>query len=360
MLMPLEWLVVLFGGLALGLYAALNLPFPDLYSALNLPLPHLSGGANISADSTAAAAANGPVVKYLLPFLLLFTLSIENYAFILIVFMAVTSLGITYGKIFKAGAVSWSRFGTSVLARVSLSNIFQDFRFLSAMVLMLAEFAVLKNLIPRVNSSSWDSLLEGSDRLICGGRMCSELLLGWFGVETLDAITDHYLFFFRYLSLVATFFVVAVPRRFTQQFLCAVMAAYLLGILWVYAMPSTGPVFVRGELYGFLGDGRIAQLQRGLTATQADAYLISGLPSLHVAVVMIGSLFLWRVSRLFGLASWLFLFLTINSTIYLGWHYVLDDVAAVVLGLAVVWLSGRCSWVWTGCPEKGLFLKLRG
>ncbi len=358
-LMPLEWLVVIFGVLALGLYYLLELPLPNLYAALNLPLPHLSSAEAASGSTQDVASASSATVKFLLPFLLLFTLSIENYAFILLVFFAWSGLEVLLGRGGDRGRVSWARFGSSVLGRVSLAQIFQDFRFLSAMVLVFAEFAVLKNLTPRVNSVSWDSWLVESDKLLCGGKMCSEILLGWFGVAALDAISDHYIFFLRYVSLVATFFVVAAPRRTSQQFLFAITAAYLFGILWVYGMPSTGPTFVNKELYAFLADHKIGKLQQGLLVSQNEVYLISGLPSLHVAIVMIGSIFLWKISRLLGAASWVFFVLTLNSTVYLGWHYLLDDVAAIFLALAVVWLAKRCAWEWRGFSSQGLFLGLK-
>ncbi len=353
-LMPLEWLVLLFGFFAVAVYSLLGRPLPDLYAALNLPLPHLSG----VSDSAAAVATGGAAIKFGLPFLLLFTLSIENYAFILLIFILFSALKVVHERRWRRSDVSWSAFGIAVLQRISLAQLLQDFRFLSATVIMFAEFAILKNLIPHVSGGSWDQWLIASDRLLCGGKMCSEVLLSWFGAGALESVSGHYLFFFRYLSLVATFFVVAVPRKITQECLCALIAAYLFGVLWVYGMPSTGPVFVHSELYLFMADGQIAGLQRGLLESQGQVYLISGLPSLHVAVVVIGSIFLWKVSRLLAGASWAFTLLTINSTVYLGWHYVLDDVAAVMLAFGVVWLARACSWKWAGYRDGGLFLRM--
>lgn len=351
--MPQEWLVLLFAAFAVMTYSLLGRPLPDLYAALNLPLPHLSG----ASDSSAAVAQGGVGIKFLLPFLLLFTLSIENYAFIMLVFILLSAVRVVHEKRWRLREVAWPAFGLSVLQRISLGQLLQDFRFLSAMIVMFAEFAILKNLIPHLAASSWDAWLVESDRFLCGGKMCSEVLLSWLGPGALESVSGHYLFFFRYLSLVATFFVVAVPRKVTQECLCALIAAYLFGILWVYGMPSTGPVFVHSELYAFMADGQIAGLQRGLLESQGQVYLISGLPSLHVAVVVIGSLFLWRVSRLLAGASWAFTMLTINSTVYLGWHYVLDDVAAVMLAFGVVWLARACSWKWAGYRDGGLFLR---
>lgn len=351
-LMPQEWLVLLFGVFAGVAYFFLGCPLPDLYAALNLPLPHLSG----ASEPSVAVGQGGVIVRFLLPFLLLFTLSIENYAFIMLLFIGFSCLKVVHEKGWRIREVSWSHFGLSVLERISLGQLVQDFRFMSALIVMFAEFAVLKNLIPHMNSHSWDALLVQSDRLLCGGRICSEVLLSWLGAGALDAVSEHYLLFFRYLSLVATFFVVAVPRRTTQECLSALIASYLFGILWVYAMPSTGPAFVHSELYTFMADSKIAALQRGLLESQGQVYLISGLPSLHVAVVFVGSYFLWRVNRVLAGASWAFAFLTINSTIYLGWHYVLDDVGGVLLAGVAVWFSKRYSWTWMGCRDAGLFL----
>ena len=68
-------------------------------------------------------------------------------------------------------------------------------------------------------------------------------------------------------------------------------------------------------------------------SSQSAMFLISGLPSLHVAVVIFGSIYYWKLLKIVGIISWAFTVLTIITTVYFGWHYVLDAVLAVSDGL---------------------------
>jgi hypothetical protein len=44
--------------------------------------------------------------------------------------------------------------------------------------------------------------------------------------------------------------------------------------------------------------------------------------------------------RWLQVASWVFLGLTVLSTVYLGWHYVVDVIGGIALGAAAVWIAG--------------------
>ena len=72
-------------------------------------------------------------------------------------------------------------------------------------------------------------------------------------------------------------------------------------------------------------------------------FLISGLPSLHFAATLLGSLYLRRVHPLLSALSWAFALLTFVSTIYFGWHFVIDDLAAIPLVMVSIWLARAVS-----------------
>lgn len=121
----------------------------------------------------------------------------------------------------------------------------------------------------------------------------------------------------------------------------------------IYLLPTWGPCFYVPELYSSLppspsGDMQLDLWNKHLTKLsdpQAPTlFLISGLPSLHVAVVVLGSVYLRRVSRLLAALSWVFAGLTVLSTLYLGWHYIWDDIASLVL----VWIALRLANRWEG------------
>ena len=76
--------------------------------------------------------------------------------------------------------------------------------------------------------------------------------------------------------------------------------------------------------------------------------MISGFPSLHVAVAIMGSIYLRHIHPLLSWLSWIFTLLIFNSTIYLGWHYLLDDLGSVLLVALCIPLAKRVSWRWWG------------
>ena len=50
---------------------------------------------------------------------------------------------------------------------------------------------------------------------------------------------------------------------------------------------------------------------------------------------------LLRLPRALRVFLWVFLALTVPSTIYLGWHYAVDAVGGAVLGVAGAWIAAR-------------------
>jgi CDP-diacylglycerol--glycerol-3-phosphate 3-phosphatidyltransferase len=68
---------------------------------------------------------------------------------------------------------------------------------------------------------------------------------------------------------------------------------------------------------------------------------IAAFASLHVSVVLTAALIahLLRANRWVRRALWAYFWLVVLATIYLGWHYVIDDVAGVVIALVAVGLG---------------------
>jgi membrane-associated phospholipid phosphatase len=66
------------------------------------------------------------------------------------------------------------------------------------------------------------------------------------------------------------------------------------------------------------------------------AYLISGLPSLHLAVPIVGSYYLRHVHVALSILSWIFVAVTFVTTLYFGWHYLLDNLAGVLLAVLII------------------------
>ena len=126
---------------------------------------------------------------------------------------------------------------------------------------------------------------------------------------------------------------------------------WLLGALSYYLLPSLGPVFAEPRIFADLPATSVTQLQEMLASDRrsvlGDPYAservhaIAGFASLHVAIVFSAALVahLLDLHALVRRGLWVFLALTTVSTIYFGWHYLVDDVAGLVIGALAVWLG---------------------
>jgi membrane-associated phospholipid phosphatase len=163
------------------------------------------------------------------------------------------------------------------------------------------------------------------------------------------------------LSPVYIFFLVFVPISlgaalvWTRDLFRGYWYVTTLGVNWVlgvasyYLVPSLGPVFVRPSLYADLPVTGVSQLQDTLLAERlevlADPHAtqamnaVAGFASLHVAIVFSAALVaqLGGVNRVLRRALWAFFWMTTVSTMYFGWHYLIDVLGGLVIGLVAVW-----------------------
>ena len=151
------------------------------------------------------------------------------------------------------------------------------------------------------------------------------------------------------MAFVILYSILQRDERLSQRFAAAFAVVWFLGILMVYAVPSWGPCFAAPEVIASLPATDVSGMQADLwkhklflekTPNSAGGvFLISGFPSLHLAVPILCGLLFWSRHRLLGFLSAVFAVLTFVSTIYFGWHYLLDDLGSLVLALAAVWTT---------------------
>ncbi|MGE5536465.1 MAG: phosphatase PAP2 family protein [Acidobacteriota bacterium] len=126
-----------------------------------------------------------------------------------------------------------------------------------------------------------------------------------------------------------------------------------LGTLLAGTLSSVGPIYYDR----FLGGARFAGLTDALHAN-ADASLIirvseqlyaayvtgtgglvagiSAMPSIHVAVPALNTLFLLTVNRWAGIAGCIFTAAIMFESVYFGWHYAVDGYVSVI-AVSVIW-----------------------
>ena len=122
-------------------------------------------------------------------------------------------------------------------------------------------------------------------------------------------------------------------------------ASYLL-------LPALGPVYATpggfanlspseaSRLQGVLLDDRLAFLRDPAVAGTAQA--IAAFASVHISMIFTAAVaaHLLRLGRRLRIGLWVLLALTAVATVYLGWHYVVDDLAGMVLALGALVIAG--------------------
>jgi hypothetical protein len=134
--------------------------------------------------------------------------------------------------------------------------------------------------------------------------------------------------------------------RSSYVFVTSAMWAWILGVGSYYLIPSLGPFHAAPQEFAGLTRTSIQTTQAEYVDQRAyllahphagDAFAqISAFASLHCALTFL----VFLMARYYGLRkiSWLvglFLVGTLLATVYLGWHFAVDDVA----GLALAWVS---------------------
>jgi hypothetical protein len=146
--------------------------------------------------------------------------------------------------------------------------------------------------------------------------------------------------------------VLVLHRDFTvgAWYATAVSLNWVLGTISYYSLPSLGPAFYEPQRFADLPENGATQLQmsllRGAFGFKEDPqgdkiFGIAGFASLHVSVVFTLALFLHYagIARVIRYAAWIYLGFTILATLYLGWHYIADDIGGLVIGALAVWIG---------------------
>jgi hypothetical protein len=209
----------------------------------------------------------------------------------------------------------------------------------------------LKSVVPLLRPGDlFDRQLADFDRSVFGGHDPAALLhslLGT-GVQT-QILSVVYVFFLLFVPLSLAVALVFSPNlRGGLFYATAASINWGLGAATYLMLPAMGPIYVNpagftnlpasdtSSLQATLLDQRLEFLADPVAAGAAQS--IAAFASLHVSLVFTAAVaaHMLGLPRRLRIGLWLLLGLTTVSTIYFGWHYVVDDVAGVVVGLAAL------------------------
>src|SRR3954447_7668215 len=205
------------------------------------------------------------------------------------------------------------------------------------------------------NLKSWDVLrapqddmLLRWDRWLFFGHSPAVLLHDLLGRDIAARfLTDWYEAFSTLVTLGLVAALAFTPTvRSAYVFVVSAMWAWIIGVGSYYLIPSLGPFHAAPAEFAGLTQTSIQTTQATYVEQRAhllahpeahDAFAqISAFASLHCALTML----VFLMARYYGLRllSWaaaVFLAGTLVATVYLGWHFAVDDVA----GLAIAWTA---------------------
>ncbi len=248
-------------------------------------------------------------------------------------------------------------------ARQALVEVFTErwpTRRLVVVLIALSSFYVtyvgyrnLKSFLPFARRQSEDLSLRGTDSFLFFGANPAEVLHNLLGVGVsayvLSWVYISFLFFVP-LSL-AAFLVWSRDVSLGLWYTTALCLNWALGTLSYYLLPALGPFAKRSWDFAHLPDTGVSSLQQGMLNARervlADPHAtssvqsIAAFASLHTSIVFTAALIVHfaGLPRVVRVSMWIFLALTLVSTIYFGWHYIIDDIAGLVIGATSVALA---------------------
>jgi len=253
------------------------------------------------------------------------------------------------------------RSGTRTPSRVTMRSVRRErwswYRGLavgSALVSFYVSYLAYRNLksvVPLLRPGDlFDRQLADFDRGLFGGTDPAALLhtlLGT-GFQT-QILSGIYVIFIVLLPLS-----LALALVFSRDLPGGLAYATALSINWPLGaasyllIPALGPVYAApngfadlpaseaSHLQGMLLDDRLEFLRDPTAAGTAQA--IAAFASVHISMIFtaVVAAHLLRLGRRVRVGLWVLLAATTTATVYLGWHYVVDDLAGVVLALAAL------------------------
>ncbi|MCC6932481.1 MAG: phosphatase PAP2 family protein [Deltaproteobacteria bacterium] len=223
---------------------------------------------------------------------------------------------------------------------LSVKNIFIDLKLIFSVVVLFVLVIYLRHLIPFINERIYDQWLDYGESLLFGTTLAEKLVTS-FDSKFAYWYAQSYFLYYPYMSLLLFFFIMQRNRHAAEAFFLGFYLLWFIGLGLTYLLPTLGPCYMNPDLFLSLPKNAVTDMQntlwqmRELVISGADmrqgVNLITAFPSLHVAVLTWGSLCLNRYSNILGVISWFCWVLTMFSTLYFGWHYLIDNLVAVIM-----------------------------
>ena len=209
------------------------------------------------------------------------------------------------------------------------------------------------------NLKSWnafnpvrDNMLEGWDRWLFAGHSPAVLLHDLLGQHLAAWVLMAWYETFGTLVVLAFPAAVVLARRVRDAYagIAALVWIWILGTASYYAIPTIGPFHAAPGDFAGLPHMMIQDTQAHYVAQRAELLAHPHAPDSFAQLAAFASLHVGVTAVILGLAWWhrlrrttvvlsVFLAGTMVATVYLGWHFAVDDLAGLVIA-ALAWGLG--------------------
>ncbi len=209
----------------------------------------------------------------------------------------------------------------------------------------------IKSMVPLLRPGDlFDRELADVDRVLFAGHDPYELLhsLLGIGLQT-HVLSAVYVVFIVFLPLsLALALVFSRSLRGGLFFAAALSLNWPLGAATYLILPALGPIYATPVEFAHLPTSEVARLQQILLDDRLEflrdpgiagsAQAIAAFASLHVSMTFTAAVaaHLMGLGRRLRIALWVMFAVTLADTVYLGWHYFVDNIAGVAIGLTAL------------------------
>ena len=211
----------------------------------------------------------------------------------------------------------------------------------------------LKSVVPLLRPNDlFDQQLADFDRGLFAGHDPAALLHDALGTGlAAHVFSGTYMLFFLFIpGTLAVALVFSRNLRSGLFYATALSLNWGLGAASYFLLPSLGPVYIAPGAFTAVANTDAGQLQALLLEERTvflrdpvlgTAQSIGAFASLHVSIFVTAALaaHLLGLHRAIKAVAWILVVLTVGATIYLGWHYVADDLGGLVIAVLALALA---------------------
>jgi len=239
-------------------------------------------------------------------------------------------------------------------------NIIKFIRDWMPIFVVLFSYCTLKSIIPVVNPLLFDEQFNTLDYYLFLKHSPTELIIKWIPISYIGLLSFGYKSFFLIkISAFSSIYCTVKDKGVFYRMVIAFSLTYFIGLVLYLIFPAQGPIYSQPEKFKAIQTAMSKttnyRIQMDLwqvyeqvkehtpkkfyelSKTSGIRNGIAAFPSLHIAVSCVLLYFLFRYNRaIFWLCFFPFWVMVI-STIYFGWHYVVDDISGFFLaGIVLV------------------------